>query len=173
LKRTSPTNAPEASERALFGGASARAILTRIVPGDPLGLRARVARRLRERALFGDGDRVHLSALASCARHAGRRPAGKSLDAWLNAQVDAAIDEHTRDLARPDQGRASAVSDLARPLELDADALRVLCQRFNALPSAERRAFVAVVLEGTRGEELDELARRVLLRISAWTKAER
>src|SRR5262245_65775730 len=49
---------------------SAREVLARIVPDDPLGLRARVGTCLRARALLCDAERVLLKAQAECAARA-------------------------------------------------------------------------------------------------------
>ena len=55
----SPT-LPPGDWRRLLAGGGAREVLARIVPGDPLGIRRRVATRLRAEALLLDGDHLHV-----------------------------------------------------------------------------------------------------------------
>ncbi len=144
--------------RRWLAGASPREILARIVPGDPLGVRAMVARRLRADALLLDADRVHLRALARCAREAPAYRGRPPIEPWLEENITAAID----DLSHEDGeaaalGRASAIADLARPLGLDPVAMQGACREFSRLPAHDRRAFFALVLEQ---RPLDEVARR-------------
>lgn len=152
-----------ASAHALLQGRSPREILGRIVPNDPLRMRARVGRRLEAEALLLDADRVHLRALALCARAALRYRGKPELEAWLEARAAEALrevleegEEVARD-GKPAALRATgAFASLAPPLGLDADEMRRACARFNRLPADERRAFFDLVL---RSHSLDELAR--------------
>lgn len=152
--------------RAWLAGGSPREVLARIVQGDPLGVRARVARKLRAEARLLDADRVHLRALARCARAAPSYRGRPELDAWLDARVAEALrelleEDDERDLDEadgeiPDASEEGAWIELSRPLELDAGALARACRAFNRRPDEERRAFFLIVLEG---RSLDELAR--------------
>jgi DNA-directed RNA polymerase specialized sigma24 family protein len=165
---------------ALFAGGSAREILSRIVQGDPLELRDHIARRMRVESYLLDADRVHLRALARCARAAVRYRGRPELGEWLAAIVDESIAELlVEDHEAPPSERhaasqpigpphAGAFSALARPLGLDPEAMRGACVLFNRLPAPERRAFFDLVIEGreldsiaqTSGESATEIARR-------------
>lgn len=147
--------------RPLFSGAGPREILARIVPDDPLGVRAIVARRMSAQALLIDADRAHVRSLALCARWAPRYDGQPELDVWLEQLVDQALAELAGDgvdeLAEPEGEPASdAFETLARPLHLDAGVLRGACRAFNRLPLDERRVFFEFVL---RNRSLDEVAR--------------
>lgn len=135
--------------RNLLVGPAPKAILQRIVKGDPLGLRAIVSERLRFRAFLCDADRVHLRALARCARFAPDLTRALDVDAWLSEQVDvalAAIVAEDAAASSSDCAPASAFDDLSKPLRISARAARRACVRVNALPEADRRLFVACVL---------------------------
>jgi hypothetical protein len=147
--------------RRWLSGASPREVLARIVPGDPLGLRARVARALEERALLVDADRARLAALARVARAAPRYRGHPELDAWLAEHVGRALDV----LACGDESAlgpdgearvADAFDELAPRLGLDPTDLRRAAAAFHRLPGEDRRAFFDLVLER---RTLDELAR--------------
>jgi len=151
----------------LFG--SEREILARIVPDDPLGILALAGRRLCERSLILDVDRVVLRAFALCASQAStwrRRP---ELDRWLEARVDQAIDQVQEEAGEGEREAGGAFDFFAGPLGLDARALRRACRRFNSLELSDREAFFLVAVEGRsldavcaeRGAAVTELARRV------------
>lgn len=169
---------------------SPREVLARLFPRDPLRVRALVAERLAARYLLMDGERVFLASLARIARGAARYRGSPPLAAWIEREVDAAIDalraEEARraELEAEEQGPARAPDDgrercawraLAPPLGLAPEAMRAACARFNALPLPEREAFVRVVLERRSpdalaresGSSLSELARRARRGIEA------
>ena len=159
--------------RRLLAGASPREVLARIVQGDPLGLRAVVAQRLLERALFCDADAVQLRALARCARYANRYRGRPALGQWLATQVDAALDELIDDDAAANAGGHDAFADLASPLGLSPDRMRAGCAVFNRLAAEDREAFFRLVIEmhsldecagkqGVSGSEYARRARRAL-----------
>jgi DNA-directed RNA polymerase specialized sigma24 family protein len=165
----------DARRRSLLAGGTPREILCRIVQGDPLELRAHVARRLRADAYVFDADRVHLRALARCARFANRYPGRPDLDEWLDQIVREAIEdllredlELARSLDRDGAEPSAAFTALARPLGLDPAAMRRACAAFNRLGAADREAFFELLIEGrsldelarARGEGATELARR-------------
>ena len=147
--------------RAWLAGGTPREVLARIVQGDPLEVRGRVARELRERALLFDADRVHLRALARCARAAPAYRGRPALDAWVDARVSEALLELLRedDERRDEEPRGvepdAALVALAKPLGLDPERLARACRAFNRLPVEDRRAFFRLVLER---RSLDELA---------------
>ena len=149
--------------RRLLAGSSPREVLARLVNGDPLGLRAVVARRLRAQCYLLDADRVFLRALARCARFSTRYRGQPPLADWLEERIDEAVgDLLTEDLeaARDDAARSptagTAYEDLARPLGLDPAAMRRACVAFDHADFACRRAFFELVIAG---RSLDELAR--------------
>lgn len=170
--------------RTLFAAASAREILARIVPDDPLGVRAVVARRLHEQALLADADRVQLRSLALVARWAPRYQGEPEFGVWLERIVDRAVLEivdddadeplapRTPDTAASSEPESSIVAS-ARALGLGVERLRSACRAFNRAPLDERRAFFELVLRarplqdfaresGRSGVELARLARRGL-----------
>jgi hypothetical protein len=155
------TAAPVDWRRWLAGG-SPREVLARIVRDDPLRLRERVAAHLRAEAWLLDADRVHLRCLARVARAAPGYRGRPALAEWLDAHVARASAELVQrdgdggDLDAGDVDALRAFEVLARPLALDPRALARACAAFNRLPTLERRAFFALVLEG---RELDLLAR--------------
>jgi DNA-directed RNA polymerase specialized sigma24 family protein len=140
-----------------------REVLARLVQGDPLGVRGRVARRLRSDALLLDADRIHLCVVARIARSAGRYRGRPGIEEWLDAHVLATIADVVRrdhEVARSPQAfpeeSASAFAALAAPLGLDPGGMRRACAAFNVLPQADRAAFVDLVL---RDRSLDEMAK--------------
>lgn len=147
------------SSRAVLAGGTPREVLARLVAGDPLELRARVAAALASEALFLDPDRAFLRAAAHVARHAPRYRGQPELDAWLEARVLAALRElaeearessvHGRDVPAP-------LAELAPKLKLEPAALARACAALNACERFERRAFRALVIEA---RELDLAAR--------------
>jgi hypothetical protein len=133
--------------RRWLAGGSPREILARIVPGDPLGVRVLVGRRLREEALLLDADRAHLRALAHCARYAARYEGRPAIESWLALQIDAAIEELGREELPPaSRERASAIEDLSKPLGLQPVAMHRACRAFNRQDPSERKAFFALLI---------------------------
>lgn len=155
--------APLPSDAARLLCGAPEAVLARLLPGDPLGLRARVAALVEERALLLDLERATLAVQASVALASAGACAASSLQAWLDARVEEALEELLRD------GTAGAgLARLGEALGLDGAGLAAACARFDRLPEELRRAFVALVLEGERpdaqaraqGVSLGEFARR-------------
>jgi hypothetical protein len=142
---------------------SAREVLARIVGGDPLAIRARVAARLRARALLIDLERAALRTFALVARDSlqwRRRP---DLETFLSERVERALDqllgEESAALLEPAGPRpASTVpatfDHLARPLGLDPRGLQRACARFHTLAPEVREAFFLVLLEDRSPESL-------------------
>lgn len=146
-----PCAPPPPPARLLHG--SPREILARIVPGDPLGLRALIADRLDERHLIADADRLQLRLAIHVAREAARLGARGELRGWLLARLDPLLDE----LALASGGPANEACDsFARSLGLDPARARRALAALNACPPEQRRAFHGLVLARI---ELDELAR--------------
>jgi DNA-directed RNA polymerase specialized sigma24 family protein len=151
------------SWRALLSGMSPREALARLLQGDPLELRRVVARRLAERAYLFDADRVHLRALAYCARYAVRYRGNPPLEEWLSQTVDQATLDLLRDDAEAERRGTpadpedhAALVNLARPLGLEPQAMRRVCLAHNLQREPERQAFFALVI---CGRSLDEAAR--------------
>ena len=128
--------------RLLLCGSTPREVLARIVRDDPLRLRKRIGRRLVERSLLLDADRVLLRALAHVAHASARYQGRPELAAWLVLHVDRAIDECVRE----PEPAAGVHAQLAPPLQLDPSALVLACRAFNQLDDEVRAAFFRTVL---------------------------
>jgi len=127
-------------------------VLARLRGEDPLRLRARVARRLAERALLLDLERALLRVQAAVALAGAAACGVEEPEAWLEARVDEALGQL---LAEERAGPASpALVRLCAPLGLDGERLASACARFNHLPAEVRRAFFALVLEGASPDAL-------------------
>ncbi len=164
-----PPNPATEHARELLWTGTPREVLARLVPEDPLGLRARVAQRLGERALLCDAERVLLIAQATCALQASTWRGDPDLPTWLAARVEEALSVVlTEEASGLDGGRRDPLRTFAEPLALDPRRLAAACARFNRLPFEQREAFFALVLDSTgldrlaraRGLSLSELARR-------------
>ena len=149
--------------RSLLQGRSPKEILSRIVSGDPLRLRARTSRGLEAQALLLDADRVFLRALALTSRAAVRYRGQPEIEVWLGARIDEALQEILAEGEDPPRQEGTGVSraagafeTMAAPLGLDPRALSRACARFHRLPFPDRRAFFDLVLHA---RSLDELAR--------------
>ena len=138
-----PTAAPQGRNQDLFRG-GARRVLARLLEGDPLLLRPRVAARLRARCLLLDAERVLLSALATCAREGAARRQRPGFERWLDEVVERAVDERLQRCEEP----SAAFVELALPLGFEPGHLARASARFNALDGAARRAFFELVLVG-------------------------
>lgn len=157
-----PVRACAEGARDLLWAGTPREVLARIVPEDPLGLRALVGARLRERALLCDAERVLLIAQVQCALQAVHWRGQPELSSWLLERVEEAL---ALTLA---EDWTSFELPFAVPLAVDPRRLAVACWRFNRLPFEQREAFFVLVLDSTgadraaraRGLSLSELARR-------------
>jgi hypothetical protein len=164
--------------RRWLGSGTAPEILARIFPADPLGLRARISRRARIEARLCDTDQVMVRAMARVARAAGRYRGRPRLDRWLDQQVQEALAEHLAEEAAGKfvESAGSSLSQLARPLGLDAASLQRGAARFHGLLLEDRMAFVELVLEQRGLDELaheggvsaSEIARRARRGLEAW-----
>ncbi len=145
-------------------------VLERIANGDPLGVREKVHEHLRTEALLFDADRVHLKALAHCARASVTNLGTDDMPDFVSDNVARAVRELLvqEEEATLDEEAGGAFAQLAQPLGLGPASVRAACAAFNARPAAERRAFNGLVIEGRELEELaqswgcspTELARR-------------
>ena len=131
-----------------------------------------MARRIRERALFLDVERACLRAFALLARAVARSDDEETATPLssdrlrLAATVDRALDglleeeasEVLRDAAAGGRRHArsrTALHEIAIPLGLEPETLRVACAHFHALDAAVREAFFQLLVEG---RSLDALA---------------
>jgi hypothetical protein len=156
-----------AAQHLLLTGSAAE-VLARIVPEDPLGLRARIGVRLEERALLLDPEGVLLAAQALCALHAPLWRGEPRLDTWLEERVEEALAECLAEDALGPPRASAGLEAFARPLSLEPVSLAAACARFHRLPFEAREAFFALVLDAraperlarARGLSLSDLARR-------------
>jgi len=153
-RRPRKSHEPQAPKwKQLFKGGSRREVLERIYRGDPLGLEARSLKRIAERALLVDLDRVVECALANVAFFAPRYHGLPSLDRWLTLRIDAGIgrvldDELEADRTLTAFDPPTQLHDrMARALGLDRFLARRACVVFNSLPWKVRRVFQAVVMD--------------------------
>ncbi len=130
-----------------------REILTRISDGDPLQVRKLVAAHVAREALLCDADRFHLRALVHVSRLARRSPGG--LAAMLEESVKRAAADDLRQADSPGRG-PDAFETLATPLGFSARAARRASGAFNRCALDDRRACLALLVEG---RSLDEVAR--------------
>lgn len=149
--------------RSVLGGMSPREVLARLLQGDPLDLRRVVATRLDQRAYLFDADRVHLRALAHCARYAVRYRGVPPLETWLAEIVDQALLDLLREDLQaerrgdsPQAEELAAFVDLARPLGLEPAVMRRVCLAHNLLREADRQAFHGLVIAA---HSLEDVAR--------------
>ena len=144
--------------RELLGRGNPREILTRIVPGDPLGIRPRAARRVRERALLFEVESVALRALALTAARGPDYRGRPGLEPWLDARVDEALDELLSEEQAGAPRALSAARPIAEGLGLRPEAVAGGRARFHALAREDRDAFHRLVLEA---RPLEEIAREL------------
>jgi DNA-directed RNA polymerase specialized sigma24 family protein len=141
-------------------------VLARLVDGDPLGLRTRLAAELAREALLVDVERALLRLQSLVALRARDWIGSGGQEPFLAACVS----ETLRELAQEEEAGTfgEPLEFCCRPLGLDARAFAEACRGFNRLPSDVRQAFVAAVLEGEAPERaararrlsLGEFARR-------------
>ncbi len=134
-----PTAALE-SALALLGTGTPADVLARLATGDPLGFERRAAARARIRCILVDPAGATARAQAVAAFRATYYRGRPALEQWLEACVDAALDQIIG------EQEPSAIAGL------DGAAL----VRFHQLPFATREVFCRVMLDG---EDLGELAR--------------
>ena len=144
-------------------GEDAGEIAARLTHGDPLKLGASAARRLRERRLLLDPDRVLHRALAVAARGALIDTPVLDLDAWALQKLDAAIDQlvcadREAQLSQPEilEDEEKEFALLTESLMIEPELVRACSVAFNALPELPRRAFFELMIEGREVEEVVE-----------------
>jgi hypothetical protein len=150
----------------LLGHGTPLEVLARLVPGDPLGLRARVCARLAAGALLLDVERLLLLAQVRCALRAAAWRGDPPIDVWSEERIDEAVEQLLAE--ERDAASAPALTRLARSLALDEQAFGAAPRRLHALAPGVREAFFALVLGAespdrfarSRGLSLSEVARR-------------
>ncbi len=155
-------------------------LLRRCVPGDPLGVRSQVSRRLRERCLLLDPHGVSVQVLASIAgdrrnfglvQHGIEDIAqGTSAQSLVESAVEDVIDDCVAGrLQVPVAGfsRGGVLTQLCGVLKLSRVELDRACIRFNALPAEARRAFHALILQR---RSLESACRRSASAAESWSK---
>jgi hypothetical protein len=138
-------------------------IASRLSEIDPLRLRERSARRLRERWILIEPDRAFHRAVTACAYGARREAPPADLEAWTLAKVDLAIDQIVRtdreaQLTEPDilKDEEKAFALLTDCLFVDPERVREVTVKFNGLDEVARRAFFELCIEGRQVPEIVE-----------------
>lgn len=151
----SPSSSAPRSRPSFLRGESAGAILAHLSQGDPLRLAERSARRLRERFVLLDPDRVLRRALAVCAEAAAHEEIEEDLEAWTLFHLDLAIDQLVHADREAEQARPGELDDeeqdfplLTQSLSLDPACVRPASVAFNELEELPRRAFFELLIEG-------------------------
>jgi hypothetical protein len=150
----------EGARERLFVGGDAAAILARISNEDPLRVYELGARRVRERFLFVDLERLHEVSLAFVARAAAVEPGSRPDADWLQEWVDRAIDsilcedrEEQRSLAAPNDPDDRRYLTLAVTLGIAHSAARSALVAFNALPERARLGFFRLLIQNVSVQE--------------------
>jgi hypothetical protein len=154
--RESVLTAPPDAARWLEG-ASSREVLQRLLHGDPLGIEARCACRIRERALLIARERVVMRAAAQVAFHAPSYREWQPMHLWLRGHIDRAMHallerDRAAELANEPPEDDEAWGFLTRALGIDPQGARRAALAFNDLPLSVRRVFWRTMVEGA-GEE--------------------
>ncbi len=138
----------------VLGLGSSRAILARLVDGDPFEIGPRCVERMREEAFLVSLQRVHLRAVARTAYAAVHYRGTPPLAQWLRERIDESVREilaEDREAERDGSVVAEAPEPLhahvAAALGVEASLGRRACNAFNRLPAPVRHAFFAVVIE--------------------------
>lgn len=130
-------------------------VLARLSHADPLHLRERSARRLRERWFLVEPDRAYHRAVAACAYGARRESPPSDLDAWTLAKIDMAIDQILNADREAERTRPDLLEDEEKEFQLltncmmiEPELVRFVSVQFNALDDLARRAFFEICVEG-------------------------
>ena len=123
--------------------------------GDPLRLRERTARRMREVWFLIEPDRIFARAAALCANAAKTEPAPADLEVWTLGKVDKAIEQLVHRDAEAEEREPALVSEEERLFPMLTESMmreparvRAISVRFNALEPLARRAFFELLIEG-------------------------
>jgi hypothetical protein len=156
LVRASEASAkPKFAGSELLSGTSASEILEKIAPSDPLGITARCGARLHWRAQLIAHERAVARSLAQTAYAALRYRGQPELGAWLDAQIDRALDMLLND-DREDEAAGRPTDEpwdprfafVSEVWGVSPALARRACVVFNALPIVVRRAWWALTVQG-------------------------
>ncbi len=135
-------------------GRSPRAVLDRLLDGDPLDLASHVEARLLERAYFVSFDRVVKRTAARLAYAAMAYRGEPPLADWIAIAIDQSLEELLcEDIEAERRGIPPASPwdpDFAMFTEIagvEPGQARSMCVAFNALPEEVRRTVYAVLVE--------------------------
>jgi hypothetical protein len=139
----------------LLSGADAAQILHKIAPADPLGIAARCGARLHARAQLIAHERAVARSLAQTAYAAVRYRGQPELGAWLDAQIDRALDTLLND-DREDEAAGRPTDEpwdprfafVSEVWGVSPALARRACVVFNALPIVVRQAWWALTVQG-------------------------
>ncbi len=144
----------------LFASSDPAAILARIANGDPLRLFELGARRVRERFLFIDLERLYELSLAFVARTAAVERRNDADEAWLTSLVERAIDsiltedsEEQRAQAAPNDPEDPRYKIFAVTLGVDPALTRSAVVNFNGLAERARKGFFRLLIENREVQE--------------------
>lgn len=144
-------------------GESAAWIQARLSEGDPLRLAERCARRLRERWVLLDPERVRRRAVAVCAEAAAHESAPEELEPWALEKIDRAIGQLLEADAEAERSRPGELNDeerefdlLTRSLLVEPGLVRTISVAFNLMDALPRRAFFELLIEGKEPGEVIE-----------------
>jgi|FLOH01.1.fsa_nt_gi hypothetical protein len=133
-----------------------RALLDRLIDGDPLEMRALVHARLAERSLLWDEEALCLRALALCAHQTVVQRRRRLDREWLLGIVDRSIEQLAllgEDMSDGNPAAGFAVFGL--PLNFEPSAVRRACLALNRMGDFQRRCFRALLIDG---RDLDAVA---------------
>lgn len=141
--------------REILSLGSARAVLAKLIEGDPLEIGTRCIEQIRAHALLLSVKQVHLRAVARVAHAAPRYRGTPALPEWLDQRIRESIEEVRREERAVERGGAltelapdHVYLHVASALRIDKECARRACVAFNDLPSSVRHAFYSVVIEG-------------------------
>ncbi len=149
-----PVPAGAAAWQELFAGSSARAILARIVEGDPLGLQSRCEQRVHSQSLLLEVRRLHMRTAAHVARHAGSYRGAPPLDVWVAEKVRKALgelldedDERGRQSELPERPSDERLLAIAAAVGMEPEVLARGLAAFNRSSHDVRSALCGMVLD--------------------------
>ena len=123
--------------------------------GDPLRIRERVARRLREVWFLLEQDRVAARTYLLCAYGAATEPAPEDLEVWSFGKIDLAIQQILHRDAEAEEREPGLLEEEEKQFPLLVECLlrepgrvRHYSVAFNALPELTRRAFFELLIDG-------------------------
>lgn len=139
--------------REILGAGSSRAVLAKLLEGDPLELGPRCEERVEEAAVFVACDRLRLRAIARVAYAAPRYKGLPKLDVFLAECIDEAIGDLLKEDIEDDRNGVPVnepwdprYAFVSEQVGLDPSLARSACIRFNDLPFDVRRTYFVLAL---------------------------